>query len=166
MERILIIGYGNSHRGDDGVGFRAAEQLQALVQESAVTVMATLELKPEMAETIARADMVVFLDACTEGTPGTVHVSELVPCEVEGGLFSHALTPKSLLTAAQVLYGQCPEAMLITVAGENFGFSAHLSPVVEAALPRVYERVNDILFSAKEREAVKLRSHAAVCGVS
>ncbi len=164
MERILVIGFGNCHRGDDGAGFQAAEKLQALVHESAVTVEAVTELKPEMAETISRADLVIFLDACSEGAPGTVHVSELVPREVEGGLFSHALTPQRLLTASKVIYGQCPEAMLITVAGENFGFCTRLSPVVEAALPAIFERVNDILFSAREREAVKMHAHAAVCG--
>jgi hypothetical protein len=35
---------------------------------------------------------------------------------------------------------------------------------VEAALPRVFERLREIVVSAKEREPVRLRAHAVAAG--
>jgi hydrogenase maturation protease len=167
MERILVIGYGNPHRGDDGFGFHAAEQLQAMIHEHAVTVTTIDQLKPELAETISRVDMVVFLQVAADGVPGTVHLGELFPKDAPEGLLSHDMTPEKLLAAAQIIYGRCPEAVMITVAGESFGFSAHLSPVVEAALPKVFERLKEIVVSAKDREPVRLHARAvAACACS
>jgi hydrogenase maturation protease len=165
MERILVIGYGNPHRGDDGFGFHAAEQVQAMIHEQAVTVMTAQELKPEMAETVARADLVVFLEASAEGAPGAMHACDLAPKESPEGLLSGYMTPGKLLAAAQIVYGRCPEAIMITVTGENFGFCAHLSPVVEAALPRVFDRLKEIVVSAKDREPVRLRTNAVAAGI-
>jgi hydrogenase maturation protease len=164
MERILVIGYGNPHRGDDGFGFHAAEQLQTMIHEQAVTVMTVEQLKPEMAETIAQVDLVVFLEVASAGIPGAVHMGELFPKDAPEGLLSHDMNPGKLLAAAQIIYGRCPEAVMITVAGENFGFSAHLSPAVEAALPKVFERLKEIVVSAKDREPVRLRAHAMAAG--
>jgi hydrogenase maturation protease len=164
MERILVVGFGNPHRGDDGFGFHAAEQAQAIIHEQAVTVMAVEQLKPEMAETISQVDMVVFLEVASSGAPGTVHMSELLPKDAPEGLLSHDMNPEKLLVAAQIIYGRCPEALMITVAGENFGFSARMSPCVEAAMPKVFERLKDIVVSAKDREPVRFRSHAMCAG--
>jgi hydrogenase maturation protease len=154
MERILIIGFGNPHRGDDGLGYRVAEQFEAMNHDPAVQVVASQELKPEMAEVLSHVDLVIFLDACSKGTPGAMRVCELAPEETPDGLFSHDLTPEILLAAAKILYGRCPEAMMISVAGENFEISARLSLPVEATLSRVFERVRELISSAKDRDPV------------
>lgn len=155
MNRILIIGYGNPHRGDDGVGYHAAEQFEAMNKDHVtVQTIATEELKPEMVEDVSKSDLVVFIDASNNrGEPGTVWGQEIRPDDDCDGVFSHDLTPCVLLAASKVIYHRVPEAVLICIKGENFGFSAHLSPAVEAALPKVFDRLNDIIRSAREREA-------------
>jgi hydrogenase maturation protease len=142
---ILVIGFGSPYRGDDGFGMTAAERFEAMNRDPRVQVEAAQELRPEFAELASRAALVVFLDARLQGAPGTVEVRQLVPGESTEGLFSHELTPSRLLAAARSLYGRCPPAMMISVAGRDFGFSAQLSPAVEAALPGVLERLRQIV---------------------
>jgi hydrogenase maturation protease len=161
MERILIIGFGNPYRGDDGMGFHAAEQLAELNRDSTITVLARQELHPELAEVISHTDLAIFLDATGQGTPGTVEVRELTPESQANGLFSHELTPAALLAAAKILYGRCPEGRMITVAGDNFGISSSMSPEVSNALPRVFARISEIIESVRGRELVLARGAQA-----
>src|SRR5262249_51109422 len=60
--RLLVIGYGNELRGDDGVGPAAARAVAAWA-EPCVQAIATHQLTPELADAIAGAEEVVFVDA-------------------------------------------------------------------------------------------------------
>jgi hypothetical protein len=60
--RLLVIGYGNELRGDDGVGPAAARAVAAW-NEPGVQGIATHQLTPELADAIAGAEEVVFVDA-------------------------------------------------------------------------------------------------------
>ena len=122
---MLIIGYGNPLRGDDGFGYRAAERIPGAI--------AVHQLTPELMDPISRADRVIFLDATTEGIPGEITRRTVTPSP-DGRAFTHHVTPESLLAGALALYGRAPEALLITVCGADFGFSETLSPSVQVAL--------------------------------
>ncbi len=137
---MLIIGYGNPLRGDDGFGYRAAERIPGAI--------AVHQLTPELMDPISQADHVIFLDASAEGPPGEIRRRELVP--VGGGRpFTHHATPEALLAGALELYGRCPTATLIAVAGAEFGLSESLSPEVREALEEVLRVVS--AFSAPPR---------------
>ena len=49
MRRVLIIGYGNPLRADDGVGWQAARRLAELRQDEFVETLALHQLTPELA---------------------------------------------------------------------------------------------------------------------
>jgi hydrogenase maturation protease len=125
---VLVIGYGNPLRGDDGFGYRAAERIPG--------AMAVHQLTPELMDPIARADRVVFLDATAEGVPGEIRRRRVEP-SASGGAFTHHATPEGLLAGAKALYGCAPEAILITVCGAIFDLSHSLSPEVESAMERI-----------------------------
>lgn len=161
MPRLLIIGYGNPLRGDDAVGFLAAERLQELVQSPvhdpevshtriAVEVLAVHQLTPELMEPISRADRVIFLDAAADGEPGTIHRRKLMPAKVgqaarlagpfrisRAASFTHHADPAALLAGARSLFGNAPQAWLVTVTGANFEFTDQLSAAVGKALDRL-----------------------------
>jgi len=139
MARLLIIGYGNPLRGDDGLGWRAAEQLAAEWPEA--ETLTCQQLTPELAEPISRAARVVFIDAAAQGAPGAVHEQPLRPDAAVPAPFTHRINPGALLALSEKLYGHLPEAVLFSVAGESFDYSQALSPSVEAALPEVIRRV-------------------------
>ncbi len=57
----LVLGIGNTLRGDDGVAAHVLELLEA--QGCGFQLMATLSLVPELASDIAQNDRVIFVDA-------------------------------------------------------------------------------------------------------
>ena len=94
MKRILVIGCGNPYRGDDGVGFRVADQYETLNEDhGTVQVMAVQELKPELVEAVSHADSVVFVHAATNGEPGMVWTREISSESHCNGLGTHSLRP-------------------------------------------------------------------------
>lgn len=115
---VLVIGYGNPLRQDDGLGWHVAERLRARTMVG-VDVVASHQLAPELAEAISRAELVVFVDARHGTEPGRVTLQTTVASS-EKVAFSHFLLPGQLLGLAGALYGVCPPAWTITVDGESF----------------------------------------------
>ena len=151
MNSIAIIGYGNLLRGDDAIGPRAAEILEEVYRnDAAIEVTATVELKPEFAETLARCDTAIFIDAIVAGPPGAIQVSSVSPRADNQGPATHDFDPGVLLALAKLLYGRCCRAVLVTVAGQEFGTPMQLSPAVEAAVEQVCARVRHLVHSANQ----------------
>lgn len=136
---MLIVGYGNPLRADDGLGWRAAERLRETAPPD-TRVLTAHQLTPELAEDASRAELVIFIDAEEGGEPGSWRREEVVP-DAAGQPFTHHVTPASLVAAAADLYGRAPRALLYTMAGESFEFREGLSPRVAAALPEMLEDV-------------------------
>jgi len=142
MPNTLIIGYGNPLRGDDGLGWRVAERLRALIRNPEVEILALHQLTPELMDPISRAGSVIFIDACVGPVPGEIQERSVEP-QASGAAFSHHATPAALLAGARALYGRAPAATLITVTGADFSVSDRLSPAVGARI--------DIVAAAAQR---------------
>ena len=93
--RPLILGYGNSLRGDDAVGPRLATILGGV---------AVQQLVPELAERLAAEERVIFVDARADLAPGDV---QLMPVDGESAS-THWCSPGSLLRLALEVYGKAP----------------------------------------------------------
>ena len=61
----LVIGYGNTLRGDDGVGQKVAEVIASLGL-SGIRALSCHQLTPELADPISEVRMVVFVDATVD----------------------------------------------------------------------------------------------------
>ena len=140
--RLLIIGYGNPLRGDDGVGYQIADQLARLAGDSA-KVLTVHQLTPEVTESISGADLVVFIDACFEGQPGTWTCETIRPDPNLSHKFTHYFTPSNLLSYTSTVFGVTPKALLVSVAGGSFDFSNDLSPTVAAIVPEIVASVSE-----------------------
>jgi hydrogenase maturation protease len=141
MADILIIGYGNPLRGDDGVGVHAAQTLGRSVHDETVKVLSQHQLSPDLASDLAEARAVLFIDANSEGAPGTLKVETITPDTSYAGSFSHHLQPSVLLALTQTLYGKCPKTLLFSIAGKCFDHVEGLSEEVRTVLPMLYENV-------------------------
>jgi len=145
----LVIGYGNPLRADDGVGWVVAQRLRSELAgdrfEGDVVVLAEHQLTPELAEAIARARLVIFVDARVGDRPGRVGCRIVAQSGDGSQAFSHEVDPSSLVQLARLLYGACPTSLVISVAGEDFGYGTNLSPVVEAAIPEVLRCIRAML---------------------
>lgn len=135
----LIIGIGNTLRGDDGAGHEAALLLADALAGDTVEVIACHQLTLEMSEPLARAATAVFIDAEYGGAAGEIRLRSLVPTGAD--LFTHDLIPETLLSAALALYGHAPEAWLYTICGEDFGYKDALTASVDAAVHQVVARL-------------------------
>lgn len=130
----LVIGFGNPLREDDGAGYAVAGRLGP-------PAVAVVQLTPELADRVGRARRVVFVDADRAGPAGRVARRRLEAGDAHGAAFSHHATPAGLLAMAAALYGRTPEAWLVTIGGERFGWGERLSPAVEAAVCAVAEEL-------------------------
>jgi hydrogenase maturation protease len=149
----LIIGYGNLLRGDDAVGCHAAHELEQHYRDDpAVEVIATQQLTPEMAEDVSRCGLVLFLDASSAEEPGTIRQTRVWPGNGPGG-FTHQLTPSSLLSAAQQLYGDTPEAVCITLQGWSFEVGNRLSDDARLRLPEFVRQAQEVLESHRPQKS-------------
>jgi len=141
--RTLIIGFGNPLRGDDAFGWRAAEFIEAIPEiggDPTVRIETVHQLNPELAEEIAAAKRVIFLDA---SAPVEKLPAGLVRCEeikADAGLpeaLGHRCTPANTLAYAAALFDAKPRAFVASVMARSFEYGAPLSPEVEAAIPAV-----------------------------
>lgn len=155
MADVLVIGYGNPLRGDDGVGCIVAEEFAKRVcdPKSRVQVVACHQLNPEMAEAVADTQAVIFVDASVKVPPGQVSVSSVNPDRFSPAFTTHGLEPSALLATAAELFGQAPPAKAVLIGAASFDSVMTLTPEVQAGV-RVALRVI-------EREIENyLRSHA------
>ena len=152
---VLIVGYGNPLRTDDGLGWQAAHQLSADVedgQDPQVEVMAVHQLTPELGESIRDAGLVIFIDASHEGRPGTLTCAPVEPDKIPSLSLGHHLTPARLLACTQALFNASPPALVISVAGESFGYGEKLTTSVTAALPGVVRHVRECITGKESRK--------------
>jgi hydrogenase maturation protease len=138
--KVLIIGYGNLLRGDDGAGRLVAAHLAETLKEPGIQVQDCHQLVPELAEDIAQAGLVLFVDASEIDPPGQIVCRPVQPA-VQPHSGPHDLTPQGLLGWAQQLYGRQPPAFVYSVGGESFKLSDQLSPVVQSALPALEDMI-------------------------
>ena len=135
MTQILIVGYGNPLRCDDGVGWRAAEALSLSLRFPEIEIVVRHQLTPELADNLRYADLVIFIDAAHGAQPGELTCE---PLTLQRGILrSHQLSPVHLLALADELYEASPRAFAVSLCGECFDHGATLSATVEAGLPKL-----------------------------
>jgi hydrogenase maturation protease len=142
MLRLLIVGYGNPLRSDDGLGWHVARQLSREISRDDVQTIAVHQLMPEIAESASRAEQVLFIDAAQQGIPGSLSCTQLSPAPA-ANLQTHKFSPAMILKLAKDLYGRCPPAQLFTVTGESFETGETMSPAVVAAIPGLIEQIRN-----------------------
>lgn len=126
--RLLVIGYGNTLRGDDGVGPRVAEAVDAMKLPGVRTLICQ-QLSPEHAAPIALADTVVFVDAAVDA-PHEVQLRRLEPNSTSQ-LMAHAADPRTMLALSRDVFGHVPRAWWLTIPAERLDFNEELTPLAE-----------------------------------
>ena len=147
--KILLIGYGNPGRLDDGLGPALAAAIEKLAVPG-VTVDPDYQLTVEDAEAVARHEVVIFADADTTG-PAPFSFRRLQP-ERALSFTSHSVDPKALLGLARDLFGAETEAYVLGIRGYEFNeFDERLSPRARANLVEAVAFIEPILRSNRFR---------------
>ena len=153
MKKLLFLGYGNPDREDDGVAWHI---LRALVVKLGSVPPGSyedefpkfmlidfdfqLQLAPEMAEEIAEYPYICFIDAHTGNIPEPVRLIA-VDSEFQHSPFTHHLTPQSLMSMCETIYGKRPDAALLSVLGHRFLFSRELSEDTAELIPQAVQLI-------------------------
>ncbi len=103
-----------------------------------------------MAEDISAYERVCFIDAHTGYIPEPVRLIA-VESEFQHSPFTHHLTPQSLLSMCETLYGLKPESVLLSVRGYAFGFDRDLSPATRLLVDEAIGLIFDWLDGAENR---------------
>jgi hydrogenase maturation protease len=121
----LLFALGNAGRGDDGLGWAFAEAVEARGFPTE-NIHLRYHLQVEDAERIAGAGRVLFVDACRERLPGGFEVR---PCEPAAtfAFTTHSVSPEAILFVCRELYGRCPDAACLLIAGEAWDLGNGLS---------------------------------------
>jgi hydrogenase maturation protease len=139
MTPWLVIGYGNTLRGDDGAGPWVAQAV-AKWRLPEVRALAVHQLTPELAAELATASQAVFVDASVARDCATVELRKLEPRGSPARL-NHTSDPQSLLALAQEVYGHCPQAWLLTVHATHMDFTEGLSPEARESIDEGLKRL-------------------------
>jgi hydrogenase maturation protease len=143
--RCLILACGNTLRSDDGVGPWLAEWAEKrFASEAAVRVLSRQQWTPELAEEIARAESVLFIDCSVDSAPGSVGLVPVEPTAAKQGLATHHQGAPELLSLARELYNSLPgNALLLTVGAGSTELGEAFSNAVTAALPETCHMIEE-----------------------
>jgi hydrogenase maturation protease len=138
---VLVIGYGNPLRSDDGVGPAVAVRLAADPRFEGVDVRSEHQLTPELALDASRASLLVLVDAGVGETPGEVSVRRLDPSGEPGTAWTHHLDPAALVGLARELWGAAPPVVLVSIGPASLEVGERLTPTVLPAVDRAVDLV-------------------------
>ncbi|RMH69890.1 MAG: hydrogenase maturation protease [Gemmatimonadetes bacterium] len=143
MSQILIIGYGNPMRADDGLGWVVAEHLaQTFALNTNITIRTAHQLTPELADDLAQVDVVIFIDVSIDLAPGEFLATPVDPDTLESRPLTHHFSPTGLLALTKTVYGRAPLAHMLSIGAGSLEFGETLSEPVQAALPKLYSHVH------------------------
>ena len=148
MAEILLLGYGNVDRMDDGLAWHVLVAVAAALGHpltvtpdeaqpltvGPVELLFVLQLTPELAEDLAHYQRVGFIDTHLSDDAEDTRLAHIAPSLVTSP-FTHHLTPATCLALTQALYGRAPQAVVASARGELFGFARDLSPAAAARVP-------------------------------
>ena len=125
MNKLLLFGYGNPGRGDDGLGPMLVERISQL-QLAGITCLVDMQLLIEHATDLCGFDQIIFVDAdmsCQEPFEFSAAYAEK-----DDSYTSHALTPAALLHVYRhIRQGAAPAAFLLRIRGYRFELGDTLS---------------------------------------
>ena len=141
--KVLIIGFGNTLRRDDGVGQHVAN-VAASWGLAGVSAIAISQLTPELSEPLAAAALAFFVDARVAGEGGTVEIEPLEPRPAPGTV-GHLTDPRSLLGLAEALAGRWPRSWLVTVPAADSSLGEGLSATAKRGAVEALERIRALI---------------------
>jgi hydrogenase maturation protease len=135
--RCLILACGNTLRTDDGVGLWLADWAEKRFSEQAdLRIIADHQWTPELADDVAHAESVLFIDCSIEALPGSVRLRSVEPAAGSRILGTHHQSAAELLALGRELYSSLPlKSFLLTIGASSIELGEGFSEPVEVALP-------------------------------
>lgn len=141
FKQVLLIGYGNPGRLDDGLGPALAERLEKK-KLAGVDVDANYQLSVEDASEVAKHEVVIFADASVSGEE-PFYFEPVVP-KPAVSFSSHSVEPQALMALAQELFGSLAKGYILGIRGYDFNeFGERLSDAAKKNLEKAVEFIEN-----------------------
>lgn len=125
---LCIVGFGNPHRRDDGIGSYMVRRLKSeLKTYDRIEFLSVRHPEPTIVAQIHGAEHLLFVDATIQALPNGWQLNRIQPELNTLPYTTHHFTPMILLGMIKMLYGQSPPAWVLTVEGCDFGFGRRLT---------------------------------------
>src|SRR6266700_2547357 len=90
MPSCLILACGNTLRSDDGVGSWLCDwAAERFASDPRVQTIARQQWTPDLAQDIANAEFVLFIDCSIASPPGEIILTEVTPASSKPGFATH-----------------------------------------------------------------------------
>ena len=145
---VLLLGYGNPSRGDDGLGPALLEMIEADRERDRAPdifdVLTDYQLQIEHALDMKNRRLVVFIDASVSAS-APFDYTRLEPCR-DVSYTSHAMSPAALLAVyEQVCKEPLPEVFLLVIPGYQFELGDGMSTQAWEHLGQARDFVRELL---------------------
>jgi len=144
--QILVYGYGNPGRQDDGLGNELVRRLEEWVIAEGLDNIAfdsNYQLNIEDADAIAQNDLVIFADASEED------IEDFCLSSVDGkgklAFTTHAASPSYIVKLCQELFQKTPRVFLLHIKGYEWAFREGLSSQAEVNLEKALIFMKEML---------------------
>ena len=148
---ILIYGYGNPGRQDDGIGNEFVEIIEKWIAENGIKNVYTdsnYQLNIEDADTISSKDIVVFVDATIEEIDD-FYIDRVNPSDAKVEFTMHAVSSAFVVNLCNEIYGKFPECYLIHIKGYEWDFAEGLTDKAKENMLKAVEYVKERILGKK-----------------
>lgn len=147
---ILIYGYGNPGRQDDGLGIYLSEKFEKWIKEenlNSIKVECNYQLNIEDVAEIADKDLVIFVDASKEEINDFI-LTEVKPSN-KAEYTSHSVSPSYIQYLCSTLYNKSPDIYLLHVKGYKWDFLKEITDKARNNLSIAYDFLKEFILNNK-----------------
>ncbi len=148
-KKILVYGYGNPGRRDDGLGITFSEAIEKWAKElgiANITCESNYQLNIEDADLISAYDLIMFADASVEEIDN-VTITKVCPSGSRIEFSMHAVSPSFVLDLCNQMYGKAPQSWLIHLKGYEWEFGEGLSIKARENIEKALEIVKPLILN-------------------
>ncbi|MDP2722324.1 MAG: hydrogenase maturation protease [Bacteroidales bacterium] len=141
-KRVLIYGYGNPGRQDDGIGNEMVTMIQKWIETHHLECMQTdsnYQLNVEDGEKISHWDIVVFVDATKEERINEYKFRTVEPSDAQVEFTMHAVSPAYVLHLSQTLFGKSPETYTLAIKGYDYELKEGLTANAKLNMEQAFQ---------------------------
>lgn len=149
---MLVYGYGNPGRQDDGIGPGIAGEIEKRFPALTDTD-ANYQLGPEDAVNIAGYELVLFVDTAVDQERAVT--ARKLQAARNITFTSHFMKPESVLALCEDVHGSTPNAWIIGVKGYSFDYAEGLTPEALNSFSQALDFIILILRLYEERPMAK-----------
>ncbi len=154
MCKLLLYGYGNPGRQDDGLGIALAEKICVWAKDrfpEKVDVETNYQLNIEDAEKISHYQTVIFADASQESIESFTF-TPITPSKSTIEFTMHAMSPSYIVHLCDDLFHKQPDCFLLHIKGYEWEMKEGLGKNSSKNLQ------NSLLFLKRKLETVLLKT--------